>query len=211
MGIQNSRSKSYEKLQMLIPLTTMSNSNLIENSPIERKILPLNCLDNIDKQQHTSIDLSNFDEENPIGTKNMIEPKQSLSIELFQISSDQELSYEDTMSIIWLDIHVNETLENIMLQEKLKKITKSLIVFNASEQFEEYVRQIPINERVILIIDDCLGITIISLVRNLTQIKTIYVYSHMCKYDRNKFKQFDKVNKIVMRLKCQTIILFHFR
>ncbi|CAF3666594.1 unnamed protein product [Rotaria sp. Silwood1] len=144
------------------------------------------------------LDLSHSKKENDIQIDDIPELQRNIDIQLPEINMDTQFTNDDTLPIIWLDADVHESRENIDLQEKLKTITKSLTVFNADEECEEHIRQLPVGEEVILIVAGTIGTVIIPLVHDSIQIRVIYIYSHVDNYYKKKFEQYAKVRDVII-------------
>ena len=96
------------------------------------------------------------------------------------------------MSIIWLDPEVHEDSANEM-KSVLYELTKSLLVFNNDEDCEEYIRELDINEQIILIVSGSIGSEIIPRIHDSKQINVIYIYTTKKIYYTKKFNKYGKV------------------
>ena len=123
------------------------------------------------------------------------ESERAADVDLPKLNVGHKYDGEDTMPIIWLDVDVHDSNENIDLQRKLKAVTKSLTLFNDDELCEEHIRQLTVGDQVIFIVAGSIGVTFIPLVHDSTQLSVIYVYSLEQEYYKNKFKQYSKVSE----------------
>jgi hypothetical protein len=185
-----------------IPSSTTETENLLTRQEEN----PLTHEDIINKEEHAWHIISKDNEqrdfrnnlvdriENPDQINDIPETKNTLITERSKIWLNPNVSYEDTMPIIWLDIDVHETDANIELQKRLKGTTRLLKVFNVDELCEDHIRQLTVDERVIFIVSGSSSTVIISLVHDLSQIKVIYIYSREIDYYEKKFQGYQKVN-----------------
>ncbi|CAF3624815.1 unnamed protein product [Rotaria sordida] len=63
----------------------------------------------------------------------------------------------ETYSLVWLESAMNEANEYIEAQKRLRKLINHLKIFDDVEQCESYMRSVPKDDRIILIISDQLG------------------------------------------------------
>jgi hypothetical protein len=148
-----------------------------------------------DEQKEFIINFLDSDEENSLQTSNIFKLQRTTTNQPLIARSDLKIPHTDTMPIIWLDIDVHETSENVQFQNILKSITKLLKVFNMVELCEEYIRQMDVDESLIFIVSGLMSTLIIPFVHVLPHVKIIYIYSTEIDYYQRKFKQYNKVNK----------------
>lgn len=110
---------------------------------------------------------------------------------------------EDTMPIVWLDPDANDDPTNNVVQNQLKGLTKSFTVFITGEECEEHIRELGIGEQILLIIAGSIGIDIIPVVHDSTQVNVIFMYARKKKYyeDKLRKKTYIKVDKLMSILK----------
>ncbi len=101
----------------------------------------------------------------------------------------------ETFSLLWLDAAVNESQENIDAQQQLRTSINFLRTFEDGDQCEKYIRSIPKDDRIVLIVSGRFGETIVSRIHSLRQMSAIYVYCKDKKRHEAWAKQFKKVNQ----------------
>lgn len=101
----------------------------------------------------------------------------------------------ETFSLIWLDASVNDSSENVDAQRQLRTSIHFLITFEDGEKCEEYIRTVPRDDRIVLIISGRFGQTIVPRIHSLRQVSDIYVYCKDKKRNEVWAKEFKKVNK----------------
>ncbi|CAF3726711.1 unnamed protein product [Rotaria socialis] len=93
----------------------------------------------------------------------------------------------NSIPIIWLDAAVHETEENVTLKGLLKRLTKKLTSFDDGDLCIRYIQQLAMSEQVIFIVSGSMGNNVIPTVRDLVQVKIIYIYCKEKTYYRKKF------------------------
>ena len=99
------------------------------------------------------------------------------------------------MSVIWCDINIHDTNENIQIQKELEEVSKSFHPFNDYEACEEHIRHLDTADEVILIVAGSIGSVLIPLVHDATQLCVIYIYSMHEDYYRKQFEGYNKVRR----------------
>lgn len=99
------------------------------------------------------------------------------------------------MSVIWCDINIHDTNENIQKQKELEEVSKSFHPFNDYEACEEHIRHLDTADEVILIVAGSIGSVLIPLVHDATQLCVIYIYSMQGDYYRKQFEGYNKVRR----------------
>jgi hypothetical protein len=101
----------------------------------------------------------------------------------------------ETFSLLWLDASVNDVQENIDAQQQLRTSINYLKTFEDGDKCEEYIRSVPKDDRIILIISGRFGEIIVPRIHSLRQISSIYVYCKDKKRHETWANQFKKVNQ----------------
>jgi hypothetical protein len=105
-------------------------------------------------------------------------------------------SNSETFLIVWLDGRVDNCKENINAQRQLRKSIKHLKTFADNNQCEQYIRSVPVNNKIILIVNGHLGQVIVPRIHQLQQISSIYVYCMNKAKNEQWCKQYAKVKYI---------------
>jgi hypothetical protein len=89
------------------------------------------------------------------------------------LGDDQNL---EIFSLVWLDVSVNSSKENIDVQQQLRTLIKHLKTFDNSNDCLQYIRNTSKQNQIILIVSGHLGQEIVPRIHRLKQIAFIYVY-----------------------------------
>ncbi len=108
-------------------------------------------------------------------------------------SVTQQKQNLETYSLIWLDATVNISKENIRAQQQLRTSINHLRIFEDDNECEEYIRSIPKEDRIVLIVSGGLGQKIVPHIHQLRQVFSIYVYCMNKKKNQQWAQQFSKV------------------
>jgi hypothetical protein len=100
----------------------------------------------------------------------------------------------ETYFLIWLDDEVNSFNENVKVQQQLRRSINHLTTFDDDNKCEEYIRSVPKDDRIILIVSDQLGQKIVPRIHQLRQVSSIYVYCMNKKQNEQWAQQFSKVS-----------------
>lgn len=106
-------------------------------------------------------------------------------------SSDDNL---ETFCLIWLDASVDSE-ENIRAKEELYTTINQLKAFKEMTQCEQYIKSIPKEDRIVLIVSGHLGRLIVPRIHNLEQLSSIYVYCQ----DQNSNEQWSSAYSKVLK------------
>ncbi len=98
-------------------------------------------------------------------------------------------------SIVWLDASVDNTQENLNAQQMFRTPTNHLKTYTNDKECENYIRSVPNNHRIILIVGGRLGQLIVPRIHQLIQISAIFVYC-MDKRNQQWTKTYKKVRPI---------------
>ena len=82
----------------------------------------------------------------------------------------------ETFRLIWLDSSVNRSEENLHAQWRLRTIINYLKTFEDEQTCLEYIRSVPKDDRIILIVSGRLGRIFVPKIAHLRQIDSIYIY-----------------------------------
>ena len=99
-------------------------------------------------------------------------------------------------SVVWLDVSVDDTQQNVNAQELLRTTTNYLKTYTNDKECEEYIRSVSQEHRIFLIVGGRLGQIVVSRIHHLPQVLSIFVYC-MDKSNQNWTKSYNKVIKIV--------------
>ncbi len=102
----------------------------------------------------------------------------------------------ENFCLVWLDKNVNNSKANIDIKEQLRKCIKRLQTFEDVDTCELYIRFMPIDDRVVLIVSDHLGQMLVRRIHQLQQISSIYIYDANKKAEEEWTKNYPKVNKV---------------
>ena len=98
-------------------------------------------------------------------------------------------------SIVWLDGSVNSTAENVNAQQMFRTPTNHLKTYTDEKECENYIRSVSKDHRIILIVGDRLGSSIVPRIHQLLQVSAIFVYC-MDKRNQHWAKTYKKVSEI---------------
>ncbi|CAF0876980.1 unnamed protein product [Adineta ricciae] len=105
----------------------------------------------------------------------------------------------ETFSLVWLDITINNSEENLHTQQELRSVINHLRTFENSSDCEEYIRSIPHDDRTIIIVSGVSGRQLIPRIHNLPQVCSIYVYCMQRKTNEKWTKDFTKVRAVIVK------------
>ncbi|CAF1404610.1 unnamed protein product [Adineta ricciae] len=105
-------------------------------------------------------------------------------------STDENL---ESLSLIWLDANVDNSRENIDIQNQLRSIVNYLKTFQDVTECENYIRSMLDGDRVLLIVSGRLGQYIVPRIHKLRQILAVYVFCCNKVNHQDWAKQFTKV------------------
>ncbi|CAF1131454.1 unnamed protein product [Didymodactylos carnosus] len=100
-------------------------------------------------------------------------------------------------TVIWLDVQVNATKENLGSQIKLRSMAEcNLLVAVHPNKCEEYLHQ-QSNEKLILIISGQLGREFVPRVHDLPQLSAIYVYYFHKEMNEKWAEEYKKIKAVI--------------
>ncbi|CAF1487989.1 unnamed protein product [Rotaria magnacalcarata] len=82
----------------------------------------------------------------------------------------------ETFSLVWLDPGVNNSKENINVQQQFRACISHLETFDKVDKCERFIRSEPINSRIILVASERLSPDLIPRIHQLSQVFSIYIY-----------------------------------
>jgi hypothetical protein len=112
------------------------------------------------------------------------------------ISQEKEEKNYESFALLWLDVDVNKTNDNLMTQNKLREAVNYIKTFDTIEVFEKWLNQrtaMSKKEKFILIVSEQLGEIVVPKIHALPQLVTIYLYCMDNKSNEMWAKQFRKV------------------
>jgi len=105
----------------------------------------------------------------------------------------------ETFSIIWLDAIVNDSVENIETQQRLRRFINHLKTFQDRNECIQYIESLP-KDRFVLIVSGRLGQEVVPQIHNLRQIYSIYVYCLDKERNERWAKQYPKIKGVIIKL-----------
>jgi hypothetical protein len=112
------------------------------------------------------------------------------------LDTTQEDQNLEMYCLICLDASVNESQENIRAQKQLRTSINHLITFEDDQSCFQYIRFVPKDDRIILIVSGRLGQVIVPKIVQYRQIASIYVYCMNKEANEQWAKSFSKVRDI---------------
>ena len=98
--------------------------------------------------------------------------------------------------IVWLDAAINNSVENVEVQGKLRNLGYDLNTFDTTDDLVNYVQARTALESIILIVSGSACQRCVPRVHDLVQISLIYIFCFNSKSIENWAKQFSKVNVV---------------
>ncbi|CAF3487046.1 unnamed protein product [Rotaria socialis] len=102
--------------------------------------------------------------------------------------------------LIWLDVSVNSSRENIQAQQRLLKVINHVLTFDDDQQCLHYIKNLSEDDRIILVVSGKFGRSIVPKIANMQQISSIYVYCFDKKGNEQWSQHFPKVKGVVNQL-----------
>lgn len=78
--------------------------------------------------------------------------------------------------LVWLNESGNSSTAHANIDEQLRKVTDRVKIFSDENECEAYLRSVSDSDRIVWIINDHLGQTMVSRLHSLKQISSIYIY-----------------------------------
>ena len=108
-------------------------------------------------------------------------------------SSIQPISNLEIYTLIWLDSSANGSQETIQAQKHFRTAINYLKVFKHSDECIDYIKFIPNDDRVVLIVSGRLGQETVPQIHQYRKVSAIYVYCMDKKKNEHWANQFNKV------------------
>ncbi|CAF0751072.1 unnamed protein product [Adineta ricciae] len=105
----------------------------------------------------------------------------------------------ETFSLVWLDAAVNDSIENVEAQQRLRKCINHLKTFQDGDECIQYIQSQP-KDRFVLIISGRLGRDIVPRIHNLRQVYSIYVYCLDKERNERWAKSYAKIKDVINKL-----------
>ncbi|CAF1046392.1 unnamed protein product [Adineta ricciae] len=102
----------------------------------------------------------------------------------------------EVFSLIWLDNVDKKSQKSNSIQRRLRATINYLKVFINETECERYIKQMPQDENIVLVINDQIGQMFISNIHDLPQLFSIYIYSPSKNIDQSWINQFNKIKSI---------------
>ena len=99
-------------------------------------------------------------------------------------------------SLVWLDASVNATSENINVQQQLRTLIDNFEAFENTNDCFNYIRHIPKQNRILLVVSGRLGREIVPRIHRLKQVLSIYVYCMDKQKNEIWAQKYPKVNEV---------------
>ncbi len=94
---------------------------------------------------------------------------------------------------IWLDATINNIKENENNEQQLRNVINHLQKFEDEKSCQQYIEQRSEEERLILVLNDLLGRTLVPHIHQLRQVCSIYVYCKDKQVNEEWTSEFTKV------------------
>ena len=82
----------------------------------------------------------------------------------------------ESLSLIWLDAHVDTSRESIQLQTQLRSVINYLKTFQDASECEKYIRSVNEKQQLVLVVSGRFGRDLVPKIHALRQIASIYIY-----------------------------------
>ena len=105
----------------------------------------------------------------------------------------------ETFSLIWLDACVNDSVENIETQQRLRTFINHLKTFQHANECIQYIASLP-KDRFVLIVSGRLGQEVVPQIHNLRQVYSIYVYCWDKERNEQWAKSYPKIKGVIIKL-----------
>ena len=105
----------------------------------------------------------------------------------------------ETFSLIWLDGIVNDSVENIETQQRLRTFINHLKTFQKGDECIQYIESLP-KDRFVLIVSGRLGQEIVPQIHQLRQVYSIYVYCLDKERNERWAKRYPKIKSVIVKL-----------
>lgn len=99
----------------------------------------------------------------------------------------------ETFSLIWLDDSTKSSNEDEHLEQDLRNIINHLIKFKNEQTCQQYIEEQSEEDKLILIVNDLSGHTLVPRIHQLRQVYSIYVYCKNNMIDQEWITKFAKV------------------
>lgn len=104
----------------------------------------------------------------------------------------------ETFSLIWLDEIVNDSLENVETQQRLRTMVNHFKTFQRADQCIQYMQSAP-KDRFILIVSGRLGHEVVPQIHHLRQVYSIYVYCRDKERNERWAKKYSKIQHVITK------------
>ena len=99
----------------------------------------------------------------------------------------------ESLSLVWLDATVDNSKENLNVQKQLRSVINFLKTFHDEIECENYIRSIPEDDRMLLIVSGGLGQSLVPRIHMLRKILAIYIFCFDKKKHEEWSRQYTKV------------------
>jgi hypothetical protein len=101
-----------------------------------------------------------------------------------------------TYSLIWLDDLLNNSKENLLAREQLRRCIKHLLIFSDQQLCLRHIHSLSKDDRIVLIVNETFGREIVPQIFELRQIVSIYVHCTDKQTNERWANHFSKVNRL---------------
>jgi hypothetical protein len=102
----------------------------------------------------------------------------------------------ESFFLVWLDADNNNSKTNVNAQQELRKCINCLKTFEDGDDCGNYIRSVPDDDRIVLIVSDRLAKEMVPPIHDLRQVSSIYIYGTDKKINEEWIKDYPKVNKV---------------
>ncbi|UJR19635.1 hypothetical protein I4U23_022769 [Adineta vaga] len=106
----------------------------------------------------------------------------------------------ETFSLVWLVKSINETEKNMDIQQQFRALINYLKIFQDDNECENYIRSLPKDDRIVLIVNNQIGEELVSRIHHLRQVFAVYIYCTCEKTNQQWTKTFSKIKNAGMQL-----------
>jgi len=99
----------------------------------------------------------------------------------------------ETFSLIWLDDNMNNNKEDENIEQNLRNIINHLIKFENEQACQQYIEERSEDDRLILIVNDLFGHTLVPRIHQLRQVYSIYIHYKNTLVNEEWISKFTKV------------------
>jgi len=99
----------------------------------------------------------------------------------------------ETFSLIWLDDNTNNNKEDENIEQDLRNVINHLTKFENEQACQQYIEERSEDDRLILIVNDLFGHTLVPRIHQLRQVYSIYIHYKNTLVNEEWISKFTKV------------------